>query len=205
MDALEKADLLADNARTLAYTYLGPELSWAIYKNGTIGRAKEDLERAAKALDIKLKGRKNASKASGAWVSVNKALVTRASAVIPIIPLYISSLFRVMKNKGLHEGCVEQITRLFRERLYGKEVSSAAEDAEKVPADNDGRIRIDDWEMRPEVQVETEALMASIDETNLFERADVAGFKADFMQAHGFEVEGIDYEKEVDPSGLGIN
>jgi enoyl-[acyl-carrier protein] reductase/trans-2-enoyl-CoA reductase (NAD+) len=194
IDALRDSGVLAPNARTVAYTYLGPELSWAIYKNGTIGHAKEHLEKTAKELDAAMK-----KTGGAAWVSVNKALVTRASAVIPIIPLYISSLFKVMKEKGLHEGCIEQLVRLYRDRLY---TAGAVTDAAKVATDSEGRIRIDDWEMREDVQKETAARMQAITEENLFELADVAGFKHDFMEAHGFDVAGVDYDADVDPSGL---
>jgi enoyl-[acyl-carrier protein] reductase/trans-2-enoyl-CoA reductase (NAD+) len=187
IDALDRAGALSSRARTVAYTYIGPRLSWAIYKNGTIGRAKEDLERAAKAINEQWAGTGKA-----AWVSVNKAVVTRASAVIPIIPLYISCLFKVMKAKGLHEGCIEQIVRLYRDRLYTPE---AAADPRKVAVDGDGRIRIDDWEMRDDVQKETETLLAGITETNIAEKADIAGFRHDFLEAHGFDVAGVDYEE----------
>ena len=194
IDALDAAGLLSPRVRTVAYTYLGPELSWAIYKNGTIGRAKEHLEKTSHVLHDRL------SKTGGAaWVSVNKALVTRASAVIPIIPLYISSLFKVMKEKGLHEGCVEQLTRLYRDRLY---TADAAQDATKVGVDSERRIRIDDWEMRDDVQRETKERMDKINEENLYSLADVEGFKHDFLEAHGFDVPGVDYEADVDPSGI---
>ncbi|MDR2049547.1 MAG: trans-2-enoyl-CoA reductase family protein, partial [Treponema sp.] len=149
IEALGNEGLLSPSTRTIAYTYIGPELSWAIYKNGTIGRAKADLERAAAAINAGFSGA--LAPKGRAWVSVNKALVTRASAVIPIIPFYVSCLFKVMKEKGLHEGCIEQIVRLYRERLYGAE---AASDPAKVPTDGEGRIRIDDWEMRDDVQKE---------------------------------------------------
>jgi enoyl-[acyl-carrier protein] reductase/trans-2-enoyl-CoA reductase (NAD+) len=190
--ALDKAGVLASGVRTVAYTYLGPELSWPIYKNGTIGRAKEDLERAAAAINKTLKRR-------AAWVSVNKALVTRASAVIPIIPLYVSALFKVMKEKGLHEGCIEQIARLYRERLYTAE---AAENPDRVLTDDAGRIRIDDWEMREDVQQETAKRMQEVTEENVYEKTDLAGFRHDFLEAHGFDVAGVDYEAPIDCSGL---
>jgi enoyl-[acyl-carrier protein] reductase/trans-2-enoyl-CoA reductase (NAD+) len=194
MRALDRAGVLAPNVRTVAYTYLGPELSWPIYKNGTIGRAKEDLERAALAINTKLKSQ-------AAWISVNKALVTRASAVIPIIPLYVSTLFKVMKEMGLHEGCIEQITRLYKERLYAE---GAALDPAKVPVDSAGRIRIDDWEMREDVQKETAKRMEGVTEENIYEKTDLAGFKHDFLEAHGFDVAGVDYEADVDPSGIAL-
>ncbi len=169
MDALEAEGVLSPNARTVAYTYIGPELSWAIYKNGTIGKAKEDLERAARAINTKFTntGRR-------AWVSVNKALVTRSSAVIPIIPFYVSCLFKVMKDMDLHEGCIEQITRLFRDRLY---TADAASDPAKTPVDAEGRI---------------------LTEENVFTAIDAAGFKHDFLEANGFDVEGVDYEADVE-------
>ena len=192
MDVLANEDLLSPQARTLAYTYIGPELSWAIYKNGTIGRAKEDLERASAAINKKYAA---AGKISGSWVSVNKALVTRASAVIPIIPFYVSCLFKVMKEKGIHEGCIEQIVRLYKDRLYTAE---ALKDPLKTPVDSEGRIRIDDWEMREDVQKETSARMEKASQETLDKLADVAGFRHDFLEAHGFDVEGIDYEADVE-------
>jgi enoyl-[acyl-carrier protein] reductase/trans-2-enoyl-CoA reductase (NAD+) len=210
IDALDGAGLLSPVCRTVAYTYIGPELSWGIYKNGTIGRAKEDLERAAGAINKKFAcdsatfaddSAKCSAKrgAKHAWVSVNKALVTRASAVIPIIPLYISCLFKVMKAKGLHEGCIEQITRLFRERLYTPE---AASDPKKTLVDAEGRIRIDDFEMRDDVQQATAALLGTITEENIMTEADAAGFKHDFLEAHGFDVAGVDYEIDVAPDTI---
>jgi enoyl-[acyl-carrier protein] reductase/trans-2-enoyl-CoA reductase (NAD+) len=202
IEALEKEDLLSPNVRTIAYTYIGPELSWDIYKDGTIGRAKLDLERAGRELNKKLNAAKPAGDQpgkAGAWISVNKALVTRASAVIPIIPFYVSTLFKIMKAKGIHEGCIEQIVRLYRERLYSAE---AALDSAKVPVDGEGRIRIDDLEMRKDIQKETAELMSRVTPENVFELTDIAGFKHDFLEAHGFDVEGIDYETDVDPSKI---
>ncbi len=194
LDALHAADVLAPTARTLAYTYIGPELSWAIYKNGTIGRAKDHLEKTSHALNARL-----SKTGGGAWLSVNKALVTRASAVIPVISLYISVLFKVMKEQGLHEGCMEQLVRLYRDRLYTPE---AAADAAKVAVDANRRIRIDDWEMRADVQRETRERMDRISDENSTRLADVAGFKHDFLEVHGFDVAGVDYEADVDPAGI---
>ena len=183
MEALDKEGLLSQETRSVAYTYIGPESSWAIYKNGTIGKAKEDLERAARNIQKTYGG-----KIAGAWVSVNKALVTRASSVIPVIPFYVSCLFRVMKEMGLHEGCIEQITRLYRDRLYtGKEIST-------IPCDSEGRIRLDDWEMRPDVQEAVKLRMNSITPENVMAETDAAGFRHDFLEANGFDVAGIDYE-----------
>jgi enoyl-[acyl-carrier protein] reductase/trans-2-enoyl-CoA reductase (NAD+) len=194
INALDKAGVLSPTIRTIAYTYIGPELSWAIYKNGTIGRAKEDLERASRVINQRL-----APAGGGAWVSVNKALVTRASAVIPIIPFYVSCLFKVMKEKSLHEGCIEQMTRLFQDRLY---TETARHNPSGVPVDAEGRIRLDDWEMQEEVQQETAARMETATEETIFSVSDVAGFKHDFLEAHGFDVAGVDYEADIDPSGI---
>ena len=184
MDALANEGLFSPQTRTVAYTYIGPELSWAIYKNGTIGKAKEDLERACSEINKKYAGQIN-----GAWVSVNKALVTRSSAVIPIIPFYISSLFKVMKDMGLHEGCMEQIARLYRDRLY---TAGGA-----VPVDSENRIRIDDWEMRDDVQKAVVDRMNIVTPENVFTETDIAGFKHDFLEAHGFDVAGVDYNQEI--------
>jgi enoyl-[acyl-carrier protein] reductase/trans-2-enoyl-CoA reductase (NAD+) len=191
MDALDQEGLLAPQTRTVAYTYIGPELSWAIYKNGTIGKAKEDLERACREINKKLTERK---KIDGAWVSVNKAVVTRASAVIPIIPFYVSCLFKVMKDKNLHEGCIEQIIRLYRDCLYS---SKAINDAGSVPVDSENRIRIDDWEMRDDVQKAVTEKMASVTAENVFTETDVNGFKHAFLEVHGFDVEGVDYNADI--------
>jgi len=196
IEALEKEGLLSPETRTAAYTYIGPELSWAIYKNGTIGKAKEDLERAAREINLKYTAK---GKIAGAWVSVNKALVTRASAVIPIIPFYVSTLFKVMKEKGIHEGCIEQIVRLFAERLY---TPDALSDPGKVPADNEGRIRIDDLEMREDVQKETVNRMKQVTQDNVNELTDISGFRHDFLEAHGFDVADVDYSADVDPLGV---
>ncbi|MDR0290202.1 MAG: trans-2-enoyl-CoA reductase family protein [Treponema sp.] len=189
IEVLEKEGLLSPQTRIIAYSYLGPEHSWPIYKNGTIGKAKEDLERACNDINNKYKG-----KIAGAWVSVNKALVTRSSAVIPIIPLYISCLFKVMKEKGLHEGCIEQIVRLYRDRLYAAESADTA----KVPVDSEGRIRLDDWEMRDDVQKAVMEKMKTITEDNVLAETDVAGFRHDFLEAHGFDIDGVDYNADVD-------
>jgi len=189
IEALERGGLLSPRTRTVAYTYLGPEHSWPIYKNGTIGKAKEDLERACAEIN-----KTYAGKIAGAWVSVNKALVTRSSAVIPIIPLYVSCLFKVMKDMGIHEGCIEQIVRLYRDRLYAAESG----DPEMVPVDRKGRIRIDDWEMREDVQKAVMKKMAKVTQENVFSETDVEGFKHDFLEAHGFDVPGVDYNADVE-------
>jgi len=192
--ALDKEGLLSPQTRIAAYSYLGPEHSWPIYKNGTIGKAKEDLERACRDINAKYAA---PGKIAGAWVSVNKALVTRSSAVIPIIPLYISCLFKVMKEMGIHEGCIEQIVRLYRDRLYVADGKGALA---PVPVDSESRIRLDDWEMRDDVQKAVMEKMNSVTEDNVQTETDVAGFRHDFLEAHGFDAAGIDYNAELDIS-----
>jgi enoyl-[acyl-carrier protein] reductase/trans-2-enoyl-CoA reductase (NAD+) len=186
LDALHEAGVLAPGVVTVAYSYIGPEVTWPIYKNGTIGAAKEDLERAQRALDDKL-----APLGGKAWVSVNKALVTQASSAIPVVPLYISLLYKVMKAKGSHEDTIEQMDRLFRHRLYG--------DARPSP-DEAGRIRVDDWEMTPDIQAEVDALWKKVDSSNLLELADVDGYESSFLRLFGFGLAGVDYSAETDPA-----
>ncbi len=169
---LQTADMVAGGARTVAFSYIGPELTWAIYRSGTLGRAKEHLEATATRLNELL-----APNGGRAWVSVNKALVTRASSVIPAMPPYISALYRVMKERGLHEGCFEQALRLFRDRLG---VAGA------VPTDEAGRIRLDDWEMRPEVQAAVLQRLEGLNNDNLHEKVDFEGYRNDFLELHGF-------------------
>lgn len=184
MDALQKENLLADKAQTVAYSYIGPSLTEAVYRKGTIGYAKDHLEETAFAISDKLK-----SINGKAFVSVNKALVTQASSAIPVIPLYISLLYKIMKEEGVHEGCIEQIQRLFSERMYnGKE----------VPIDEKGRIRIDDWEMRDDIQEKVAALWEKSDTESLGSIGDLKGYKTDFFNLFGFEIDGIDYDADVD-------
>ena len=186
---LMDAGVLANGCRTLAYSYIGPELSHAIYRDGAIGQAKKDLEQAGLDIDKEL----SAALGGNAYVSVNKGLVTRSSAVIPIISLYLSILFKVMKEKGTHEGCIEQMERLFAERLY----TGADNSAGTVPVDSEHRIRIDDWELEPDVQKEVEKRMAAVTNENLAELGDLAGYKHDFLATNGFDVDGVDYTREV--------
>lgn len=184
IDALLAADVLSDNAMTVAYSYIGPKQSHAIYRDGTIGQAKKDLEKTAHLLDDLLK-----QKVGGrAFVSVNKGLVTRSSSVIPIISLYLSVLFKVMKAAGTHEGCIEQMERLFSERLY----------AGDIPTDSEGRIRIDEKELDPAIQQAVDKIMSTITEANLSQVTDLAGYKHDFLVTNGFDVPNVDYEKDVD-------
>ena len=189
IDQLSAAGVLAEGCRTVAYSYIGPELSHAIYRDGTIGQAKKHLEATAHTLNEKL------SKELGgaAYVSVNKGLVTRSSAVIPIISLYLSILFKVMKAKGTHEGCIEQMERLFAERLY----TGADGAAGKVPVDEENRIRVDDLEMQPDVQEEVNKLMAKVNNDNIAEICDLDGYKHDFYATNGFDVAGVDYTVDV--------
>lgn len=192
MDALKKADLLAPKAVTVAYSYIGPALTEAVYRKGTIGRAKDHLEATAFTITDSLKdlhGR--------AYVSVNKALVTQASSAIPVIPLYISLLYKVMKKEGIHEGCIEQMQRLFQDRLYT---------GNAIAVDEKGRIRVDDWEMRADIQAQVAELWLQATTETLPNLGDLEGYKTDFYNLFGFKVEGINYQEEtnemVDVPGL---
>ncbi len=189
IDTLEKAGVLSQGFCTLAYSYIGPELSHAIYRDGTIGQAKKHLEKTALNLNEQLK----TSVGGSAYVSENKGLVTRSSAVIPIISLYLAILFKVMKKMGIHEGCIEQMERLFCERLYKNADGSMGE----VPVDSEHRIRIDDWELRDDVQAEALKAMNAVNDDNVKDLCDLEGYKHDFLVTNGFDVEGVDYEKDV--------
>lgn len=182
--ALDAAGVLAPGATTVAFSYIGPSQTWPIYKNGTIGKAKEDLERTARRLDGYLK-----ASYGRAFISVNKALVTQASSAIPVVPLYISILYRLMKARGLHEGCIEQMQRLFANQMYG----GAA-----LNFDDAGRVRLDDWEMRPEIQQAVAELWPKITTENLESETDMAGYREEFLKLFGFGLAGVDYEKDVD-------
>lgn len=183
IEALEKEGLLAPNAVSVAYSYVGPAVTHAVYRSGTIGAAKDHLEATAKKLDERLK-----KKGGRAFVSVNKALVTQSSSAIPFIPLYFTILMKVMKDKGLHEECIHQMTRLFAERLYtGK----------PVPVDDEGRIRVDDWEMRDDVQAEVAKIWQNVSSENVKALADVKGYHEGFLKLFGFGVAGVDYNADV--------
>lgn len=184
IDALLGAGVLAPGVQTVSYSYIGPEVTWPIYKNGTIGLAKEDLERVQRVLDGKL-----AALGGKAWVSVNKALVTQASSAIPVVPLYISLLYKVMKAAGSHEDCIEQMDRLFRDRL--------GRDAQP---DEAGRIRLDDWEMADDVQALVGQRWKEVTTENLAELADFEGYQTSFLRLFGFGLEGVDYAAETDPN-----
>ncbi|MDP0495572.1 MAG: trans-2-enoyl-CoA reductase family protein [Verrucomicrobiota bacterium JB024] len=180
MDALKAGGVLADEAATLAYSYIGPEVTHPIYRSGTIGKAKEHLENTAATLR---------DKGIPAWVAINKAVVTQASSAIPVVPLYVSILFKVMKEKGLHEGCIEQMTRLFAEK-YGN--GNPETDAE-------GRIRLDDWEMKPEIQEAVKVIWPTVTTENLEAVTDFAGYQDDFLKLFGFNYDAVDYDAETEP------
>lgn len=184
MEALQSADLLADGVKTVAYSYIGPEVTWPIYKNGTIGKAKEDVEMAAKTISQSLVPLNGA-----AYVSVNKAVVTQASSAIPVVPLYISLLFKVMKEAGNHEGCIEQMVRLMKDHLYNPNGPTL---------DEDGRIRVDDWEMQEAIQTKVAELWQQVTSENLEDISDFKGYQSDFLKLFGFGVEGVDYEAPSD-------
>jgi enoyl-[acyl-carrier protein] reductase/trans-2-enoyl-CoA reductase (NAD+) len=188
IDALQGAGVLAEGVQTVAYSYIGPEVTWPIYKNGTIGRAKEDVERVQRILDAKL-----APIGGKAWVSVNKALVTQASSAIPVVPLYISLLYKVMKAEGTHEDCIEQMDRLFRDRLYNGDPQP----------DEAGRIRVDDWEMAPAVQQLVDQRWKEVNTENLAELGDFEGYQSSFLRLFGFGLEGVDYNADV-AVGVGV-
>ena len=186
MQALLDAKLLAPGATAISYSYIGPVHTWPIYKDGTIGRAKIDLERAAKAIDAKLK----AAVGGRAFISVNKALVTQASSAIPVVPLYISILYKVMKAKGLHEATIEQMQRLFATQLYN---------GRQPQFDSEGRVRVDDWEMGGDVQAEVAKIWPQVTTENLAELTDIAGYRTEFLKMFGFGLPGVDYDAEVEP------
>jgi len=184
IEALLAGGVLAEGVQTVSYSYIGPEVTWPIYKNGTIGRAKEDLERVQRELDGRL-----AAVQGKAWVSVNKALVTQASSAIPVVPLYISLLYKVMKAAGTHEDCIEQMDRLFRDRLCSGHPQP----------DEAGRIRLDDWEMAPAVQSLVGRRWQEVTTENLAELADFEGYQSSFLRLFGFGLTGVDYAAETDP------
>ncbi len=186
MQALENAGLLAPGATAVSYSYIGPEVTWPIYHQGTIGMAKNDLERAARRIDAMLKARGYGR----AFVSINKALVTQASSAIPVVPLYISILYMIMKARGTHEGCIEQIQRLFASQMYN---------GSALAFDDAGRVRLDDLEMRPDVQREVEIVWPRVTTENLSELTDIEGYRAEFLKLFGFGVDGVDYDADVDP------
>jgi enoyl-[acyl-carrier protein] reductase / trans-2-enoyl-CoA reductase (NAD+) len=183
MTALRDADALSPGATAIAYSYIGPSVTHAVYRDGTIGQAKNHLEETAIAIRTLL-----APLGGRAFISVNKALVTQSSSAIPVVPLYISILFKVMKDKGLHEGCIEQIARLFSERLY----------AGNMETDCRGRIRVDDWEMRDDVQESVTGLWENADSQNVAACSDIEGYRRDFLNLFGFGFDTIRYQDDAD-------
>lgn len=187
MQALTDAGVLADNCKTVAYSYIGTELTWPIYWHGALGKAKMDLDRAAKALNTQL-----SANGGNANVAVLKSVVTQASSAIPVMPLYIAMVFKKMRQEGLHEGCMEQIYRMFSERLYRS-------DNAKPETDSDNRLRLDDWELREDIQQHCRDLWPQVTTENLSELTDYQEYKAEFLKLFGFGIDGIDYDADVNP------
>ena len=187
INALADAGVLADGVKTVAYSYIGTELTWPIYWNGALGKAKLDLDRASTAIQSQL-----AALNGEAYVSVQKSVVTQASSAIPVMPLYLSMVFRIMKEKGLHEGCMEQIHRLFTTQLFKADGSAPTTDEAR-------RLRLDDWELRDDVQQACTELWPQITTENLFELTDYQDYKDEFLQLFGFGIDGVDYDAEVEP------
>ncbi len=184
MEDLKEAGVLAKGVKTVAYSYIGPELTFPIYRNGTIGQAKNDLEASVSTINTMLEDLDGVS-----YVSVNKALVTQSSSAIPVVPLYISLLYKAMKEKGVHEGTIEQMQRLFAERLYTE--------SGEVPLDEKGRIRIDDLEMAEDIQQIVAENWNKVTTENLNELGDIKGYREEFFNLFGFEIPGVDYEKDT--------
>ena len=187
MQALSDAGVLADGCKTVAYSYIGTELTWPIYWDGALGRAKMDLDRAASALNDKL-----STKGGSANVAVLKSVVTQASSAIPVMPLYIAMVFKKMREQGVHEGCMEQIYRMFSQRLY-KEGGTAPE------VDDKNRLRLDDWELRDDIQQHCRDLWPQITSENLKELTDYVEYKEEFLKLFGFGIDGVDYDADVNP------
>ena len=184
IEALDEAGVLAEGAKTTAYTYIGEKITWDIYWHGTIGAAKKDLDK--RVVDIR---ERLAAHGGDARVSVLKAVVTQASAASPAMPIYLAILFKVMKARGEHEGCIEQVNRLFRDSLYGTATGP----------DVDGRLRADNLELNPEVQAEVAEIWEQINTDNLKTLSDFDGYRQEFLQLFGFEVDGVDYDADVNP------
>ena len=182
MKAMKEAGVLSKGATTVAYSYIGPGITHAVYREGTIGGAKDHLEATAGKLNSLLEGLNGR-----AFVSINKALVTQSSSAIPVVPLYISILYKIMKEKGIHEGCIEQTQRLFSDFLY----------SEDILLDNDGRIRVDELEMRSDVQEEVSAIWEKINSENIKDLSDIKGYKDEFYKLFGFGLDNINYEEDV--------
>jgi len=182
IDALSQADVLTDDARTVAFSYIGTEITWPIYWHGALGKAKQDLDETAKRLNKQVGG--------GANVAVLKSVVTQASSAIPVMPLYLSMVFKIMKEKNVHEGTQDQLDRMFRDRMYRA-------DGQPAELDSEGRLRLDDWELRDDVQDACKALWPQVSTENLFELTDYAGYKKQFLNLFGFERQDVDYDQDV--------
>lgn len=187
IDALANADVLADGCKTVAFSYIGTELTWPIYWHGALGKAKMDLDRAAKELNTKL-----SATGGSANVAVLKSVVTQASSAIPVMPLYIAMVFKKMREEGVHEGCMEQILRMFKQRLY-------KEDGTAPDVDAENRLRLDDWELREDIQQHCRDLWSTVTNDNLYDVADYQQYKDEFLKLFGFGVDGIDYDADVNP------
>ncbi|RKF19812.1 trans-2-enoyl-CoA reductase family protein [Alginatibacterium sediminis] len=186
INALSEAGVLAEGCQSVAYSYIGTELTWPIYWEGALGKAKMDLDRAAGALNTKL-----SAQGGNARVAVLKSVVTQASSAIPVMPLYIAMVFKKMREQGLHEGCMEQIYRMFSQRLYKTDDSP-------VEVDASNRLRLDDWELRDDIQQHCKNLWPQITDENLSQETDYLEYKAEFLKLFGFGVDGIDYDADVD-------
>ncbi|NVK41675.1 MAG: trans-2-enoyl-CoA reductase family protein [Oceanospirillaceae bacterium] len=184
LNALDDAGVLAEGCKSVAYSYIGTDITWPIYWEGALGKAKQDLDRTAGVINGRLQ-----AKGGHANVAVLKSVVTQASSAIPVMPLYLSMVFRIMKEHGLHEGCMEQVHRLFATGLYG----------DGAEIDNGNRYRLDDWELRDDIQAQCRELWPQVTSENLFELTDYANYKAEFLKLFGFGVEGVDYDADVDP------
>lgn len=189
MEQLESAGVLGEGCHSVAYDYVGPEVTWPVYHNGTIGQAKKHIRDTAQRIDAMLKIKRGA-----AFISVNKAVVTQASSAIPVVPLYISVLFKIMKASGLHEDCIHQIDRLFRTLMYNDSA---------LRFDEEGRVRLDDWEMKPEIQEEVMQLWGKVNTDTIDELTDFSGYQENFLKLFGFGLDGVDYEADIDPA-IGI-
>jgi len=184
MDALDSAGVLSEGAKTAAFTYVGEKVTWDLYWDGTIGQAKKDLDKKVLGIREQL-----AAIGGDARVAVLKAVVTQASSAIPIMPLYLALLFKAMKDAGTHEGCIEQLYRLYTECLY----------SDDPRMDSEGRIRVDELELRPEIQQRVAEDWSRITTENIPELTDFRGYKHEFLKLFGFDIEGVDYDADVDP------
>lgn len=187
INALSEAGVLAQGCKTVAYSYIGSDITWPIYWHGALGKAKEDLDRAASALNEKL-----SANGGSANVAVLKSVVTQASSAIPVMPLYLAMVFRIMREKGLHEGCMEQIHRMFSSQLFKA-------DGNPADTDDDNRLRLDDWELKAEVQDACRELWPQVTSDNLFDITDYQLYKDEFLKLFGFGIDGVDYDADVSP------